>query len=46
MANYVKVSKYPDCDFCKEEGIKTPAKYDGATTRGPWAYMCQDHYNQ
>ena len=24
------------CDFCKQ-----PAVYDGKTTQGPWAYMCE-----
>lgn len=28
------------CDFCKEQ-----ARYDGKTTMGPWAYMCEKHYN-
>jgi len=26
------------CDMCKEED----AKYDGLTTIGPWAYMCEE----
>lgn len=26
------------CDFCD-----SPAKYDGKTIYGPWAYMCERH---
>jgi len=33
----VKVSYLPICNICKQR----PAKYDGKTTRGPWANMCQ-----
>ena len=40
----VKVSKLPDCDFCSKEGHKVPARYDGKTTFGPWANMCQAHF--
>ena len=29
------------CDFCKQ-----PAKYDGKTKLGPWAYMCEEHFKQ
>jgi hypothetical protein len=31
----------PDCDLCKSRGLKRPAMYDGATTYGPWAFMCR-----
>lgn len=34
----------PPCDFCKELGITTPAHCDGATTLGPWANMCGEHF--
>lgn len=27
------------CDFCKKQ-----ARYDGKTTMGPWAYMCEEHH--
>ena len=46
MSTEVKVSELPDCDICKYYG-DTPidkAVYDGKTTRGPWAYMCEDHF--
>ena len=33
----VKIDVLPACDFCKTN----EAKYDGRTTLGPWAYMCQ-----
>lgn len=40
------VTKIPECDICKSEGYATPrlAKYDGVTSFGPWAYMCEDHF--
>lgn len=31
-----RVCRIPDCDICK----RRPAKYDGKTVQGPWAYMC------
>jgi hypothetical protein len=30
-----------DCDICGE-----PAKYDAKTRGGPWAYLCQEHYDR
>ena len=35
----VTIPKLPDCDFCGDE-----AHYDGRTTLGPWANMCQQHF--
>lgn len=35
----VKVAKLPKCDFCN-----LPAKYDGKTLQGYWAYMCEAHH--
>jgi len=40
------VSKLPNCDFCTAEGVTEPAEYDGKTKRGPWGYMCQQHFDQ
>lgn len=42
------VDKLPDCDFCKMEGKEPPepAEYDAQTTSGPWANMCESHYQQ
>lgn len=31
--------KLPACDFCEET-----ASYDGKTCFGPWAYMCEEHF--
>lgn len=28
------------CDFCK-----CKAMYDGKTIKGPWAYMCKEHFD-
>jgi hypothetical protein len=33
-----------NCDFCKTEGKEVEAKYDGKTVHGPWAYMCEEHF--
>lgn len=30
----------PKCDFCGQ-----PAAYDAKTILGPWAYVCQQHFN-
>lgn len=40
----VEVAVLPDCDFCKQNGVTTPAGYDGRTTLGPWANMCGIHW--
>jgi hypothetical protein len=45
-ATSVKVAKIPNCDFCKMDGVDRPAKYDGRTEAGPWANMCQEHFDQ
>ena len=37
----VVVSERSKCDFCKEE-----AKYDGRTFIGPWANMCELHFEE
>ncbi len=31
----------PRCDFCGR-----PALYDAKTKLGPWAYVCQKHFDQ
>lgn len=36
MADGIKAK----CDFCGK-----PALYDGKTRLGPWAYMCQEHFD-
>lgn len=38
----VEVHKLPNCDFCKVN--PTPAAYDGKTIFGPWANMCDTHF--
>lgn len=38
---WVLVRALPTCDFGTE-----PAKYDGATSIGPWANMCEAHFRQ
>lgn len=39
-ANESKPKIICTCDFCKKQ-----ARYDGKTTMGPWAYMCEEHYS-
>lgn len=39
MSKSVKVDTLPKCDFCTEQ-----ASYDGATSFGPWANMCNTHF--
>jgi len=35
-----------DCDLCRHiNGVTTEAVYDAKTLDGPWAYLCQDHYD-
>ena len=44
MSTEVKVAKIPDCDLTQKYGMHDepkPAAYDGKTTFGPWAYMCE-----
>ena len=47
MTTTARVSKLPECDLCKDSDIfKTPeeARYDGRTTSGLWAFMCERHF--
>jgi len=30
-----------DCDICGDKAV-----YDGKTTMGPWAYMCEDCFGR
>ena len=43
---YARVERLPDCDFCKEEGIKRPARYDFRTSFGSWANGCARHFEK
>lgn len=43
MSTSVKVEAKPDCDLC---GNGTKADYDAKTKLGPWANMCQAHYDE
>ena len=48
MSDRVYVSTLPECDIHKyeqqTEGV--PAAYDGKTSHGPWANMCQACFDQ
>jgi len=39
------VMRIPLCDF-PHEHIPADAVYDASTTDGPWAFMCQFHYER
>lgn len=39
-----KMTHRPDCDLCARDGVKTSATYDAKTFLGPWAYLCDTHY--
>ena len=47
MDNHRKVlmTSIPNCDVCSQEGMERKAKYDAATKFGPWAYLCQEHFD-
>lgn len=43
----VTMEKLPPCDICVSNGEPhTDAKYDGKTRMGPWAYMCEPHFQR
>lgn len=49
MSEEVTVTHLPDCDICKSNSPDEkpePAAYDGRTTFGPWANMCEFHWQQ
>lgn len=37
----------PDCDLCVEQKVAIPnrARYDAQTTAGPWAFVCEEHFD-
>lgn len=41
----VWLAKRPDCDLCITSGLKNPARFDAKMHQGPWAYMCQIHFD-
>jgi hypothetical protein len=34
------------CDFCRKEGKKVAAVYDGKTIFGLWSFMCEKHFKK
>lgn len=40
MSTSVQVDQLPGCNFCNN-----PALYDAVTLFGPWANMCQLHFD-
>ena len=47
LRTLVVVEKLPCCDFCQQEGIERPARYDFRTIHGTaWANGCAAHYEQ
>lgn len=45
MSTEVEVSVLPPCDVCLGYGKYKAALYDGKTSFGPWANMCQEHFD-
>ena len=39
------VSVIPNCDICSPD-LNVSAVYDGRTTQGSWAFMCEKHFKQ
>jgi len=47
MSSEVVVAELPLCDMCVHQrgaGMADQAMYDAATRMGPWAYVCQYHF--
>lgn len=44
MSTEVEVPELPNCNFCESSGVITPAEFDGRTTFGAWANMCDIHW--
>lgn len=40
----VEVFSLPPCDFCALHKVERVATVDGATEYGPWANMCEPHF--
>lgn len=43
-ANEVEMDEIPNCNYPHGPDQTEPAEYDGKTTDGPWAYMCEVHF--
>lgn len=43
--NTVQVQELPTCYMCEQEGKQTKAIYDTKTSFGPWANLCQAHFD-
>lgn len=43
MTAIAKVARIPECQF---DNCAQPAGYDFKTKSGPWAYACQEHFEQ
>lgn len=47
---YAVVDALPACNICQHISLPTghdtvqPARYDGRTSNGQWAFMCPDHF--
>lgn len=46
MGEEVVVKRLPRCDFCHVNGRLSRARYDGRTTQGYWANMCEFHFKK
>lgn len=47
MSTEVTMITIPPCDFTHDPATpRVPAEYDAKTVMGPWAYMCQAHFDK
>ena len=46
MSRVVTLAELPQCDFCKRRNPSSInlAIWDAPTHYGPWAYMCNTHF--
>lgn len=44
MGDVAYIPEAVACDICNMQGEEVKAEYDGATIHGPWAYMCEMHF--
>jgi hypothetical protein len=42
----LKVHKIPKCDICLSHGVEKDAVYEAKTTFGPWAFLCEECFNE
>jgi hypothetical protein len=46
VSDTVLVAELPYCDYCKANGIRNRADYDGKTKSDSWYNMCHFHFKK